>query len=234
MNQRPKVLIADGEKLVTDGLRSIVEREFTVTGTAVDGYELVTAATRLNPDLVLTELALPLLNGIGATRQIKADLRQTRVAMVTSHTEPQYVAEALEAGADAYVLKTEPADQLLHAMRLAITGKQYLTACISGYAATAGHSRRDRTRLTTREREVLQLIAEGKTAKEIGGILCISVKTVEFHKNAIFDALGLRTTAELTRYAIQTGISVGSCSPAAGRQHLLGCEPHKTRATVGP
>jgi DNA-binding NarL/FixJ family response regulator len=206
VNARCRVLIGDDHKLMVEGLQRILEREYEVVGTSLNGHELVRAATELKPDVVLVDITMPMLNGIDATRHIKAANEHTCVIVVTMHTEPEFVAEAFEAGASGYVLKRAAGDELLTAIRKALAGERYVTSFPGASIAFSGPKRRARTQLTARQREILQLVAEGKSAKEIAYLLDISVKTVAFHKTSIFEALGLRTTAELTRYAIDAGI----------------------------
>jgi DNA-binding NarL/FixJ family response regulator len=206
MNSRCRILLGDDHKLMVEGLQRILDGECEVVGTAVDGRELVRLAKELQPDIVLVDISMPLLNGIEATRQIRQCCEKTRVIVLTMHTESKLVAEAFEAGASGYVLKSEAGDELLTAIRTTVGGQRYITDFPGSRAAFAPQTRRDGTHLTSRQREILQLVAEGKSAKEIAWVLGISVKTVAFHKTSIFDALGLRTTAELTKYAIEAGI----------------------------
>jgi DNA-binding NarL/FixJ family response regulator len=202
--RRPRLLLADDHALLLEGVRRLLEQDFDVIGTAADGHALVAAARRLQPDVAVVDLGLPLLNGIEATRQIRHISPDTRVVVLTQHSGHVYVREAVHAGASGYVLKQSAAVELVSAIRAALQGRQYLPAVppISPGGAPSGYD----YRLTSRQREVLQLVAEGKAAKEIAAILEISVKTVEYHKQGIMDALGLRSTAELTRYAMSHGI----------------------------
>jgi DNA-binding NarL/FixJ family response regulator len=207
---RPRLLLADDHALLLEGVRRLLEEDFEVVGTAADGRALVAAAEQLQPDVAVVDIGMPLLNGIEATRHIRRHSPGVKVVILSQHSGHVYVREALDAGASAYILKQYASGELVSAIRTVMKGQQYLSPPALQSRATlpkpdegiAGYDRR----LTTRQREVLQLVAEGKAAKEIAGILNISVKTVEFHKQSIMDELGVRTTAELTRYALAHGI----------------------------
>lgn len=202
---RYRAVIADDHQLMAEGLRRILEPEYEVAATAADGHELVRLAAELRPEIVLADITMPLLNGVDATRQIKSLNKRTVVVIVTMHTEPEFAVEAFDAGASAYVLKRVAGEELLTAIRMALAGKRY-TSSFPGSSAALENRELRKPQLTARQREILQLVAEGKSAKEIAAILNISVKTVAFHKTALFDALGLRTTAELTQFAVKSGL----------------------------
>lgn len=212
--EEARVLIVDDHQLFAEGLRKLLEHEFQLLDTVSDGKAAVEAFQRLKPDLMLLDVGLPILNGIETTRQIKRFSPDARVLFVTMHTDRIYVEEALAAGGLGYVLKQAAARELVDAIRTVLAGKCYVSPMFaSKLGAELSEIVTPRTdlfggRLTARQREVLQLIAEGKSMKEIGDILRISVRTVEFHKNRIIQELGCRSTAELTRYAFQHGISV--------------------------
>jgi DNA-binding NarL/FixJ family response regulator len=205
-------LLADDHAILLDGVRKLLESEYDIVGSAADGRELVASALRLSPDAVLLDIGMPLLNGIEAARQIQRSAPHVKVIFLTQQSHKSYVQEAFRAGAVGYVLKQSAATELTTALREVLQGRYYVTPLVAGDELIA---RMDRSTnpsewfggaLTPRQREVLQLVAEGKTAKEIASVIGISVKTVEFHKAAIMEELGLRTTAELTRYALQHGI----------------------------
>lgn len=209
--RRPRVLLADDHTVVLEGLRRVLEPECEIVGTAADGRALLAAAERLKPDVVVADISMPLLNGIEAVRQIKKTARDVRVVFLTMHADVSYAAKALEAGGSGFVLKTSAADELLTAIREAMKGRKYVTPALSTQVLEALGKRGSRPAesvetLTVRQREVLQLVAEGKTVKEIAGILHVSPRTVEFHKYRIMEQLGLRSTGELTQYAIRHGI----------------------------
>jgi DNA-binding NarL/FixJ family response regulator len=204
-------VLADDHTVVLEGLRRVLEPECEVVGTAADGRALLAAAERLKPDVVVADISMPLLNGIDAVRQIKKTARNVKVVFLTMHADVSYAAKALEAGGSGYVLKTSAAEELLTAIREALNGRKYVTPALSTQVLETLGKRGSRPAesldtLTVRQREVLQLVAEGKTVKEIAGILHVSPRTVEFHKYRIMEELGLRSTGELTQYAIRHGI----------------------------
>ncbi|HVW07169.1 MAG TPA: response regulator transcription factor [Bryobacteraceae bacterium] len=208
---RPRLLIADDHVLLLDGLKRLLEKDFDLVASVTDGYAAVAAAEQFRPDVVLMDIGLPLLNGLEAARQIRRVLPETRLLFVTMQTERIYVEEAFRAGGAGYVLKQAAGTELLNAIRTVLTGERYLSPRIGvkldKLEAHPAH-RRTVGGLTARQREVLQLVAEGKSMKEIAWILRISVRTVEFHKQSLFQDLGIRTTAELIRYALDQKIAV--------------------------
>jgi DNA-binding NarL/FixJ family response regulator len=209
--KRPRVLLADDHPLVLTALRSLLESECEVVGAVSDGRALVEAASRLEPEVIVLDISLPLLNGIDAARQIKKEHPETKILFLTMHANPAYLKEALIAGATGYLLKTSAREELLGALRDVIRNRIHVSP---GFAEEIVeqfelHPRSfagSQSVLTGRQREILQLVAEGRTAKEIASILNVSVQTVAFHKHQIMEKLGLRTTAELTKYAIQEGL----------------------------
>jgi DNA-binding NarL/FixJ family response regulator len=200
--KRARLLLADDHTLVTAGLRKLLEPEFDVVGTAADGRALIEEAEHLQPDVILLDITLPLLNGIEAARAIKRTSPEVKIIFVTMHSDPDYVAEAFRAGGSGYVLKRSAASELVAAIGEVLAGRSYLTPLVDAQPAPG----RRAGRLTGRQREVLQLVAEGHSTKEIAGILKISIKTVEFHKSGIMQKLSMHSTAELTRYAIDHGM----------------------------
>ena len=207
---KPRLLLADDHELMVQGLRSLLVHDFDLVATVNDGRAAVAAFDRLRPDLLLLDVALPLLNGIEAARQVKLIVPEARIIFVTMHADPNYVEEAFRVGACGYVLKHAAAGELIDAINRVLDGGRFVSPRVSLHAGTMATEKPAELfggRLTPRQREVLQLIAEGKTMKEIAEALHISVRTVEFHKNSIVQELGLRTTAELTRYALHRGIS---------------------------
>ena len=203
------ILLADDHLIVRQGLKVLLEREgFDVVGEACDGREAVRLAQELSPDIALLDLTMPLLNGVDAGRAILQTSPKTKVVLLTMHTENHYVLDALRAGIKGYVLKTKAAEELVQAIQEVSLGNIYLSPGISRAVMEASRSGKElaaRT-LTAREREVLQLIAEGKTTKEIGSVLGISVKTAETHRSRVMDKLEIRDTAGLVRYAIRMGL----------------------------
>ena len=209
---KPRLLLADDHELFLDGLRKLLELDFELVGTAADGRSAVSAFEQLRPDLLLLDIGLPLLNGIEVARQVRRVVPSARILFVTMQTDRIYVEEALRAGAAGYVVKQAAARELVEAIGVVLGGRSYVSPVIAEKlgAARFGSGIDPATlfggQLTPRQREVLQLVAEGKSMKEIAQILNISVRTVEFHKNGIMQELGFRSTAELTRYALDHGI----------------------------
>jgi DNA-binding NarL/FixJ family response regulator len=202
-------LLADDHTYVLEGLKRVLEPECEIVGAVTDGRALLEATQRLMPDVVVADISMPLLNGIDAVREIRKTVRASRVVFLTMHTDVSYAKKALEAGGSGFVLKTSAADELLTAIKEALRGRKFVSPALSTPVMEAIASTRrkpDGDGLTQRQREVLQLVAEGKTLKEIGAILHVSPRTVEFHKYRIMDELGLRTTGELTQYALRHGL----------------------------
>jgi DNA-binding NarL/FixJ family response regulator len=210
---RPRLLLVDDHELFLDGMRKLLETDFDLVGAVGDGRAAVVAFERLSPDLTLLDIGLPLLNGIEAARQVKRIQPHATILFVTMQTDRIYVEEAFRAGGAGYVLKQAAARELVEAIREVLAGRFYISPLIAQKLGNIPFDLAVKTsehfggQLTPRQREVLQLVAEGKSMKEIAIILEISVRTVEFHKNGIMQELGCRTTAELTRYAIEHGIA---------------------------
>ena len=201
----PRVLLADDHVLVAEGIGLLLESHFEFLGTVENGRELLRAAAELRPDVVLLDISMPILNGLEAARQLKDALPSVRIVFLTMHADTTYLREALNAGAQGYVLKRAAASELVQAIKTVMNGSIYITPSLGNPADGDGNSRGEA--LTPRQREVLQLVAEGYSAKEIGGLLGISVKTAEFHKAGIMQKLRIRTVAELTKYAMEHGIT---------------------------
>jgi DNA-binding NarL/FixJ family response regulator len=215
--KRPRILIADDHRIVAEGLRSLLEPEFELIGIVEDGRALLDAAEKLRPDVIVADISMPLLNGIDAVRQLKKTREEIKVVFLTMHPDVTYAASAFEAGASGYVLKHSAPSELVTAIHSALRGKNYVTPLLVGelmqFIKEKPESRDETTRLTPRQREVLQLFAEGRSAKEIATILNISPRTVEFHKYRIMDDLGLKTSADLVQYAVKHGIAAQSITP---------------------
>ena len=211
--KRPRVIMADDHSLIMAGLRKLVEADCDVVATVEDGRALLEAAERINPDLILLDISMPLLNGLDAARQLSKIVPECKLIFLTMHANPSYATEAFQAGASGYLLKRSAASELQQAIRSALSGQYYLTPLITKdvLGAVLKQTKGKRgdsgsTTLTSRQREVLQLIAEGRGTKEIASILHVTVKTVEFHKASIKRQLELRSTAELTKYALTEGL----------------------------
>jgi DNA-binding NarL/FixJ family response regulator len=206
---RIRILLADDHMMVRQGIRALLEREgFEVVAEAMDGREAVKLAEKLKPDVAVLDIAMPLLNGIDAAREIRRVSPRTKTTLLTVHEENQYVVEALRAGVTGYVVKTKAADDLVKAIREVSLGAVYMSPGVSREAVRAYLDGTEPTHdgLTPREREVLQLVAEGKTTKEVAAVLGISVKTAESHRSRIMEKLDIHETASLVRYAIRLGV----------------------------
>jgi two-component system response regulator NreC len=208
-----KVLLAEDHTIVRKGLRSLLdnETEIQIVGEAEDGQQAVQKVVQMLPDVVVMDITMPVLNGLEATRQIKKLCPQVKVVVLTVHSTEEHVFQILRAGASGYVVKQGAVNELIEAIQTACRGETYLSPSISrqmvdeyGRRVEAMEDRYDK--LTGREREVLQMIAEGRTNREIAGRLHITVKTVEAHRAHLMDKLGLRSIAELTRYALRKGM----------------------------
>ena len=209
--KRPRILLGDDHAIILDGLRRILEPHFEVVGAAEDGRALVAAAEKLRPDIIVVDISMPLLNGIEAARQIRKAHPQTKLIFLTMHPDATYATEAFRAGASGYVLKNSASSELVTAIQEALKGRTYLTPlvakdAIASWVQAPGQPEAPSASLTPRQREILQLVAEGRSPKDIASILNISPRTAEFHKYRIMEVLGLRTTAELTQYAVKHGI----------------------------
>jgi DNA-binding NarL/FixJ family response regulator len=209
------VLLADDQPIVIEGLHRVLESGFDIVGAVADGRALVSAAKRLRPDIIVVDISMPLLNGIDAARQIRKTDRKVRFVFLSTHHDVTYAAEALCAGGSAYVLKSSTAAEIQKAIGEALSGRIYVTRSINRALAQAriersGYQEGRSPELTSRQREVLQLIGEGRSTKEVAEILHVSSRTVEFHKYRIMKGLALRTTAELIQYAIKHGIASAS------------------------
>jgi len=208
---RPRLLLADDHAIVVDGLRHLLEPEFDLIGVVGDGAALVEHANKLRPDVIVTDISMPRLSGIEATRRLKAGGSCSKIIFLTMHMDVEVAAEAFRAGASGYVLKHSATQILSYAIWEALKGRQFVSPRIAENVklnVMASSQRRDGSaiRLTSREREVLQLVAKGHTIRVISDLLKITTRTVEFHKTNIMDKLGLRTTADLTQYAISNRI----------------------------
>ena len=204
-----RIVLADDHALVRQGIKSLLEREgMQVIAEAGDGQEAVRHAESLNPDIVVMDIGMPTLNGMDAARELGRCCPKTKPILLTQHDEDQYVSEALDAGVKGYVLKSQVASDLLLAIHQVLKGQVYLSPGISGavMAAYRSKSRRPADPLTARERQVLQLIAEGKSTKDIASLLGVSVKTAESHRSRLMQKLDIHETASLVRYAVKRGL----------------------------
>lgn len=209
--KRFKVLIADDHSMVIDGLRSLLEPEYDVVGTVTDGRAVLPLVQKLRPDVVTIDISMPLLNGLDCTRQLREAGCTAKILILTMHPDASLAQEALAAGASGYLIKSSPGSELKGALKEVLAGRIYLSPSVTrDIAGVLGRMTSIHeevwAQLTPRQREVLQLLAEGKSHKEVAGILNISVKTAEYHKYAILDRLGIKSNAELVQYAIRHGI----------------------------
>jgi DNA-binding NarL/FixJ family response regulator len=208
---KPRIILADDHKIVLEGLKNLLEPEFDLVGTVEDGHALIDAVKNLHPDVIVADISMPMLNGIEAVRKINKVSPHVKVVFLTMHPDVSYATEAFDAGASGYVLKHSAPTELVDAINEVIKGKTYITPMIAGDLLKSykngSYKRNDAlTQLSARQREVLQLLAEGKVAKEVADILNISTRTVEFHKYKMMETLGIKSSAELVQFAIKYGI----------------------------
>lgn len=208
-----RLLLADDHILMLEGLARLLASEFEIVGTASNGRMLISEAERLRPDVIVLDIGMPEMNGIEAARRLTKLLPSAKLVVVTQQLDPAYLHAAFSAGAKAYVAKQSAGKELVQAIRMALRDNYYVTPLagqeavqLSGLDPKRNPAGMFGARLTPRQREVLQLVAEGRTTKQISVVLHISPKTVEFHRNSLMEELGVRSTAELTRYALSRGI----------------------------
>ena len=203
-----RIVMAEDHQIVRQGFKALLEQDgFDVVGEAGDGHEAVRLIEQKKPDVAILDIAMPLLNGIDAAREIARVSPDTHIILLTMYSESHYVVEALRAGVTGYLLKTRAADDLARAIREVMQGSVYLSAGISREVVNAYMADATATNpLTSRERQVLQLVAEGLTTKEVAGVLGISVKTAESHRGRIMQKLDIHDTAGLVRFAIRQGV----------------------------
>jgi DNA-binding NarL/FixJ family response regulator len=207
----PRVLLADDHLMVAEALKSLLSAEFDLVGVVQDGRQLVEAARALQPDVIVADVTMPHLNGIDAMVRLREEGNKTPVVFLTMHRDVTFARRALEAGASGFVLKHSAPAELITALHVALDGKTYLTPQLAGEVLDAmregpAHAPDPVSALTQRQREVLQLLAEGRSAKEIATALSISTRTVEFHKYQMMEALDLHTNADLIHFAIKNGL----------------------------
>ena len=207
---RPRVLLADDHRMVAEGVKRLLEEEFELIGVVEDGRQLVETARRLRPDVIVADITMPHLNGIDALGQLKHDNPEVRVVFLTMHKDAAYARRALEAGARGYVLKHSAQAELFLAVRAALDGNTFISPTLAGevfHALKVSPQPSDPVAsLTPRQREILQLFAEGCSTKDIGSKLDISPRTVEYHKYQMMESLKLQSSAELIHFAIKNGI----------------------------
>ena len=208
--RRPRILLADDHTMFAQGLRSFLEDDFELVGTVTDGQALVEAARRLGPDVIVVDISMPVLNGFDAVRQLKKEGAPAKIIFLTMHADRSLVAEAFRCGGSGYILKQSAGEELISAIGQVLAGHEYVTPLLATESARNLSREIDRTqklKLTPRQREVLQLIVEGRTMKEIAARLGISTRTAESHKYEMMESLGVESTAELIQYAFKLGLT---------------------------
>jgi len=204
-----RVVLADDHTLVRQGLKSLLEREgIQVVGEAKDGQEVMRLAEKYSPDVAVIDISMPILNGLDAARELKRSAPKTKTILLTHHDEDEYMIGALRAGVKGYVLKNQASSDLVHAIQLVCRGQVYLSPGMSRVVVDAYLSKTELPAdpISSREREVLQLIAEGKSTKDIASLLGISVKTADSHRSRLMRKLDIHEVASLVRYAVRKGI----------------------------
>jgi DNA-binding NarL/FixJ family response regulator len=208
---RVRILLGDDHALILDGIRSALQQHYDIVGQAQDGRALVQAAERLQPQIVVLDISMPLLNGFEAAKQIRKSVPSAKLIFLSQHLNPAYLKQALKLGASGYVLKSGATQELHAAISQVLRGKTYITPAfgediLSNLWNRSGELNRESEDLTDRQREILHLIVGGKANKEIADILHVSIKTVEFHRARLMAKLGVRTVAELAKVAVQQGL----------------------------
>jgi DNA-binding NarL/FixJ family response regulator len=206
--RRARILLADDHTIVAEGLKSLLKDQFDLVGTVADGSQLIDAARILRPDVIVSDMSMPVLDGLAALRRLKAERLDVRVIFLTMHADAKLATEALRAGASGFLLKQAAGDELITAIEEVLQGRTYVTPLVTRDVIanlTAGSG--EAVTLTPRQREVLRLLADGKRMKEIGAILGLSTRTVETHKYEMMQTLGASSTAELVKYALKHGLT---------------------------
>jgi DNA-binding NarL/FixJ family response regulator len=204
--KRPRVLLADDHRIVGEGLKSLLANDFELVAIVEDGREMVAATRKLQPDVIVADISMPRLNGIEALTQLKKELPEVKVVLLTMHNDPAYARRALEAGAKGFVVKYAVAAELVMAINAAVKGQTFVTPSLAGHVMRQMRLDEISRPLTGRQREILEMLSEGHSAKQIAAALAISPRTVQFHKYQIMEAHGLHSNAELFHFAIKHGI----------------------------
>jgi DNA-binding NarL/FixJ family response regulator len=210
--QRPRIILADDHTLVLDALKNLIEPEFEVVGTFNDGQALVEAAPELNPTVVVLDIGMPTMNGLNAGQRLKQMMPMVKLVYLTMNHDPDVAGEAFRLGASAFVLKNSAATELLQAIRKVVRGGYYVTPLMTkgmdGSVVQYFKQRKTKYPLTLRQKEVLQLLAEGRSMKEVAFVLNVSPRTVAFHKYTMMEHLQIRSNAELIEYALRSSLAV--------------------------
>ncbi len=208
----PRVMLADDHTILVEAFRKLLEPQYQVVGTAADGRALVETAPRLKPDVIVVDIAMPLMNGLEAGLRLRELMPSVKLIFLTMNEDPDLAVDAIRSGASGYLLKSSAASELMQAIQLALKGKSYVTPQIArGVQKAFIKGPRPKTRaksLTPRQREVVQLLAEGKSMKEVAEVLKVTPRTVAFHKYQVMEELSLKTTADLIQFAIKSKILV--------------------------
>ncbi len=204
----PRFLLADDHTIFAETLRTYLERYYPVLGIVTDGWALVNETIKLKPDVIILDVSMPLLNGLDAARKIREQIPKVKLVFLTMLEDPNLAAAALELGPIAFVLKHSCGEELLRAIDCVLQGKSYLSPKLRAedWVATAARARQFSKDLTPRQREIVQLLAEGRPIKEISGILGLSAKTVEFHKHHIMESFNIRSNADIVLFALKHGL----------------------------
>jgi len=203
---RHRLLLADDHMMFAQGLESLLQDQFDLLGTVNNGEELVDSTIRLNPEIIIVDISMPVLNGFDAVRRIRKEGNEAKVIFLTMHDDDALVTEAFRCGASAYVLKQAAGEELVTAIREVANGNKYISPLIANKSSEPDQIESQKSPITPRQREVLQLISRGLTMKEIAAELDISTRTAESHKYEMMESLGVDTTAELIKYAIRLGL----------------------------
>jgi len=209
--KRARLILADDHVLLLGSFKALLEPEFEVVGTFLNGLDLVKGAKELHPDVIVLDIGMPVMNGISAGQQLKKDMPAVKLIYLTMNLDPDLAAEAFRLGASGYLLKSSAASELAHSIREALMGRSYVTPLITegmvGSFVQNLKRKKPAHKLTLRQKEVLQLLAEGRSMKEVGSILKMTPRTVAFHKYTMMEQLNIRTSAELIQYAIRHSIA---------------------------
>ena len=208
METRPQILIADDHVVFAEGLRLLLERRYNVVGTVADGRALITEVRRLNPDILVVDIGMPLLNGLDAARRVRQQHPNVKLVFLTMQDDPNLAAAALELGSVGFVLKHSAGSELVKAIDQVLHGESYVTPRLrpNDWVQQKTRARQHSTRLTLRQREIVQMCAEGRPLKEIAGRLDLSEKTIQFHKYHIMETFNLKSNADLVLFAIKEGL----------------------------
>lgn len=208
--RRPRILLADDHAILLEAFKKLLEPEYDVVGTVSDGRELLDAAPKLRPEVIVTDISMPNLNGLDACRKLRKILPEVKLIFLTVNEDPDLVAEAIRIGANGYLLKSSAASELFQAIKSVLNGGTYITPLVTegmiGSLMGGTHGRGSIDKLTIRQREVLQLLAEGKTMKKAAAILNVAPRTIAFHKYRIMEELRIETNAELIQFAVKSGL----------------------------